>query len=238
MNERVRISLLGPAQVEIGDRLDMPHGKPLALLGRLVACGEWLSRDHVASLLWPALPVDRGHANLSWTLHKLSTALPDCFEADRYSLRFARTNGVWVDLTAFDAWFAQAEPAALIRATELYRGDFLQDFCLDCCPEFELWLVQEREHWSQRTATALETLVTTYRNRGEHLEALRYARRLLAIEPWRESAHQEVMRLLVAIGRRGGALMQYRRCKQALAQELGVTPSHETERLYRAIRDT
>ncbi len=63
----VRLALLGPAQVaQAGQSIPgLAHGKPLALLGYLVAQRLPLSREHVASLLWSDLPIDTARANFS-----------------------------------------------------------------------------------------------------------------------------------------------------------------------------
>ena len=239
MAVRVHLALLGPAQVaQAGQSIPgLAHGKPLALLGYLVARRQPLAREHVASLLWAELPTDRARANLSWTLHKLSAGLPGCFEGDRYSLWFERSSNVWTDLDALDDWIAQGEATALAKATGLYRGEFLQDLSLDHCPEYELWLVGERERWRRRTTTALADLVADCRQRGECREGLRLVRRLLALEPWREDMHREAMRLLNECGQRCTALIQYEVCRKALRAELRVTPSAKTVSLYLRIRD-
>jgi len=239
MAVRVRLALLGPAQLaQAGQPIPcLAHGKPLALLGYLVARRQPLAREHVASLLWAELPIDRARANLSWTLHKLSTRLPACFGGDRHSLWFTRSNNTWVDLDALDDCIAQGEATALAKATDLYRGEFLRDLSLDHCPEYELWLVGERERWRRRTTTALVDLASDHRQRGEYREGLRHIRRLLTLEPWREDMHREAMRLLVECGQRCTALIHYEVCRKALRAELGVTPSAETVSLYRRIRD-
>ena len=61
--------------------------------------------------------------------------------------------------------------------------------------------------------------------------------RQVELEPWREEAHQRVMRLLAFGGQRGAALAQYETCRRRLAEELGVEPGEETTRLYEQIRD-
>jgi DNA-binding SARP family transcriptional activator len=239
MAVRVRLALLGPARVAQAGQSnpDLARGKPLALLGYLVAQRLPLSRVRVASLLWPDLPIRRARANLSWTLHKLSAGLPGCFEGDRYSLWFARPNDVWIDLDALDDWIAQGGATALAKATGLYRGEFLQDLSLNNCPEYELWLVRERERWRRRTTTALADLVTDRRQRGKYREGLQLVRRLLILEPWREDMHREAMRLLIECGQRCTALIQYEACCRCLQEELGIRPSTETVSLYLRIRD-
>ena len=164
--------------------------------------------------------------------------MPACFGRDRHSLWFERSSNVWTDLDALDDWIAQGETTALVKATGLYRGEFLQDLSLDHCPEYELWLVGERERWRRRTTTALADLVADCRQRGERREGLRLVRRLLALEPWREDMHREAMRLLNESGQRSSALIQYEVCRRALRVELNVAPSRETTSLYQAIRDS
>jgi hypothetical protein len=57
------------------------------------------------------------------------------------------------------------------------------------------------------------------------------------LEPWREDAHRQVMRLLAGAGQRSAALAQYRECRRILEAELGVEPEEGTTDLYHRIRD-
>ena len=66
--------------------------------------------------------------------------------------------------------------------------------------------------------------------------AIVYARRRVALAPWREDAQRDLIRLLAATGQRSAALRQYRACVRALEEELGAEPSAETGALYEEIR--
>src|SRR6185436_11173123 len=72
---------------------------------------------------------------------------------------------------------------------------------------------------------------------GKHEHALHFALWQLKLEPWREEAHRQAMRLLSRTGQRSTALAQYAACRQALAEELGLAPARETTALYERIRD-
>ncbi len=109
-------------------------------------------------------------------------------------------------------------------------------YYLDDCPDFETWLVVERERWHRRAVEVLENLIEGDIRRGEFEQSLRYARRLLELDPWREETHRQVMLLLGRTGQRSAALAQYQTCRQVLAEELGVEPSQETITLYQRIR--
>jgi DNA-binding SARP family transcriptional activator len=83
---------------------------------------------------------------------------------------------------------------------------------------------------------ALYHLTEHHERQRDTARALHCARRQMELEPWREEAHQQLMRLLVRSGQRSAALQQYENCRRSLADELGIEPSPETQRLYRRIR--
>jgi DNA-binding SARP family transcriptional activator/predicted ATPase len=234
-----RLRLLGPVQVEQDKK--PAHGfksrKAAALLGYLAVQNKPVSREHLADLFWSDKTEARGRANLSWALNQITSRLPDCLQTDRHTVQFQRADSYWLDLDAFTELEARADPASLAAAVELYRGEFLEGLYLDGCVEFELWLVRERERWRQRVVCALGDLIAHYTRRGEYEKSLHFARRLLALEPWRERTHQQVMRLLAYTGQRGAALAQYETCCRILTEELDVKPGAETTRLYEQIRD-
>jgi predicted ATPase/DNA-binding SARP family transcriptional activator len=247
MGDHFHLRLLGPIQVEREGQPvhGLESGKALGLLGYLAVHGQPVSREYLADLFWRHKPEDRGRANLSWTLHKISSRLPGCLKTDRETVQFQQADPstssgqapYWLDIVAFEELVAQGEATALAEAVELYRGDFLEGLYLDGCADFEIWLVGERERWRQRVAQALGELVTHHGRRGEHKQGLRYTRRLLALEPWREETHRQVMRLLARDGQRSAALAQYETCRRVLAEELGVEPAVETMALYERIRN-
>ena len=235
----LRLRLLGTVRVERdGEPVrGFRSRKALALLSYLAVQDHPIPREHLVDLLWGDQPEARGRANLSWVLHRISTLLPGCLEADRHTIQFQRAAPYWLDVDAFQELEAQGEAASLAAAVEMYRGEFLEGLYLHGCAEFEIWLVGERERWRQRVARVLGELVTHHSRRGQYPQGLRFAQRLLALEPWREETHRQVMRLLAYSGQRGAALAQYETCRRVLTEELGVEPAVETTRLYEQIRD-
>jgi ABC-type oligopeptide transport system substrate-binding subunit/DNA-binding SARP family transcriptional activator len=239
MEGTIHLRLLGPVQVE---RDGEPVGgfrsrKALALLGYLVAQGGPIPRERLADLFWEDKTESQGRTNLSWVLRRISSRLPDCLQADRHTVQFHRPGNYWLDVHAFEELEARGDLASLAEAVALYRGEFLEGVTPEGCAEFELWVVGERERWRQRVASVLWELAARYTGRGEYEAGLRYTRELLVLEPWREEAHREMMRLLAWSGQRGAALAQYETCCRVLRDELGVEPAAETVRLYERIRD-
>lgn len=234
-----RLRLLGPARV-VHQGQPVPglaKGKAMGLLGYLAVQNRPLSREHLADLFWPDKSASRGRANLSWLLHFLSTRLPGCLVADWHTIRFERDSSFWLDVHAFAQLEALGDARSLMAAVDLYQGDLMEGLHLEGCADLQIWLVGERERWRQRVVQAMEALVVYHGRYGPHKEALRYAWRLLALEPWLEGTHRQVMRLLARDGQRGASLAQYETCRRILREELGVEPGAETQRLYAQIRD-
>ena len=234
----IHLHLLGPVEVERdGEPIQgFESQKALALLCYLALHSHPLPRSHLAALFWGDRPEARSRGNLRRALSNLTSLLPGCLEINRYTARFRHVPEHVLDVTRFDALVVQGDPASLAAAAALYRGELLAGLDLPDCPEFETWLVIEREHWHQRASQVLDRLVSYYTRRGEYLQALEFASRLLALDPWREEAHRRKMLLLARTGQYSAALAQYETCCRILARELNVEPSPETTALYERIR--
>ncbi|MGH6921346.1 MAG: BTAD domain-containing putative transcriptional regulator, partial [Geminicoccaceae bacterium] len=141
-----------------------------------------------------------------------------------------RPDGLEVDVSLFERYAADGTPEALERAAVLCRGAFLAGFA-DCGEEFDAWLMPERRRLDEALREILQRLLDHYVVTGAIDRAIQVALRLLTHDPLQESAHRALIRLYMYQDRVGSALDQYRRCRALLAEELGVEPSSETERL-------
>lgn len=217
--------------------------------------GVVFRRDTLAALLWPRLEEPAALHALRQALTRLRAVLRER-EADvplihvtRHTLQCNPERDIWLDARVFTELLAETRahvhrrravcPSCLNRLEEavaLYQGDLLAGFHLDSVP-FEEWLLVQRERLHVQAMEALYELAEAYLRRQDYACAGRYARRQLALEPWREEAHQQLLRALALDGQRSAALAHYETCRQILAEELGVEPARETQRLYAAIRD-
>ena len=254
----VELSFLGFFGVKI-DGIPI-HGfatdKVRALLAYLVIEADMPhSRDQLIGIFWPERPTEAAKASLRSALTNLRHALGEntdespLFEITRETVRFTCPPSCWVDVAAFEQQIAEADYALnhsgdiqlavnnLQSAVTLYFGDFLAGFALKDCPEFDNWEYFVRERLRRKATMALGLLAEHYESRCEYEQAIGYARKHLTIEPWQEQAHQQLMRLLALNGQRTEALEQYSICCEWLRNELDVTPSEETFRLYEQIRD-
>lgn len=245
----LRFYLLGSVRMTSGEEqqlIELPK-KTQALLAYLAVEGVAYTREALGGLLWSDYPEERARANLRDTLYRLPEPLKEALDVTPYMVRLRPGAAPWVDCAAFEAAVtqagqtseeAEAETAAferLAEAAELYRGDFLAGFSLPDAPLFDEWAQVQRTQYHQLAVHALERLARGCLEAEDYPRGLEFARQLLAIEPWNESDHRLLMRLLALSGQRSAALKQYEICRQTLADELKVRPDAETEALREAI---
>ena len=220
--------LLGVNRLTLGRKTFAPERKTAALLCYLALEGS-ASRSKLAGLLWPGSEEATARNNLSQALRRLRhlTGEPLVLTGDTLQLQ----DGLRVDAVNLK----KAALSGDAQAVAAYQGELLSTFDYDDLPEFHDWLWSTRETLRALYREALDTLVTTFEAQGELATALKYAERSVETEPVSEIAHRHVMRLYYLRGDRAAALKAYRRCQEALARELGVTPLPETVHLARMI---
>ncbi|MDQ2998820.1 MAG: AAA family ATPase [Chloroflexota bacterium] len=245
MSEELRLALIGSLRLALGgvamNRL--VSGKALALLSYLAMTGRAHSRQALAGLLWGELPEEDARRNLRVTLAELRKQLDPYLLISRQELAFNRESPYWLDVEVFrhtlkGRGLTPAEqPTEQLRETiELYRGDFLEDFYVRDAPMFDEWVLGQRERLRKLVLEALHTLSARMIELHEYTAGIDYTSRLLALDPWREEAHRQMMLLLALSGQRSMALAQYEVCRRVLADELGVEPAQETTALLQRIR--
>ncbi len=213
-------------------------------------------RDALSALFWSALPPAAAQNNLRVTLYRLRDTLEKVQPrlADTLLISNRQTvhlnpAGMTVDALTFqtlltdcathqhaDRLRCDACITRLTQATELYRGELLAGLSMADAPAFEEWLLLRRETLHQQALAALHTLVQAHEQRGNDLEAHRYASRQLALDPYQEEAHRQIMRILARRGLRTEALAQYETCCRLLREQLNVAPDLETLALVEQIR--
>ena len=237
------LTFLGSFQATLGDEslTAFRSAKVKALLIFLAMKKEQAqSRDVLAALLWPDETDSVARKNLRQSLYQLRLVLDESasqansyLERTRSTVHFNPDSDHSLDVTQF---LSHVEDEQLEQAVALYRGELLPGFTCDSLP-FEEWLREERQRLHLLALNALFELTRRNLAQANYRSALDLAQRQLALEPWCEEAHRQLMQALALQGERIEALAHYQTCRALLEEELGVQPSEETEALVARIRD-
>jgi DNA-binding SARP family transcriptional activator len=233
---RARLSLLGGFEASLSDatRVVLP-ARAQALLARLaLGSGQSQARDKLAALLWAEAPAPRARQSLRQALLAIRQAFliadPPLL-VDRRDVVALNPAAVDVDVEMFERLVTDGSPAALERASALYRGELLEGLAAQEAP-FEEWLLTERERLRELALEALGKLLGQRTSAGDVEGAIHTAVQLLALAPAEEAVHRTLMRLYARQGRRAAALRQYQICSAALKRELGLDPEPATRALF------
>lgn len=217
----------------------------------LLRPGRIVPRGVLYQALWPDVPWSKNSSSLKVAAHMLRNVLeeyrrewgvqPGLQLLTRESGYLLTADGVTVDFEQFVRLADRAHAAQLRgdrdaaaglyrQAVDRYRGDFLPDVGYD-------WAGVEREWLRSRQLCALAFLIETDIERGDHVGAIRWCRRMLDAEP----LHEQTYRALIAVHAHLGQLTQvqrwYRLCAGLLRDRLQTGPGPATQRLYaRAVR--
>jgi DNA-binding SARP family transcriptional activator len=253
----LRLRLLGGFEAFLDEKplTAFESAKTQALLVHLaVEAGHPHYRECLSGLLWPDKPEASARHNLSQTLHALRILFHNHpvwneFVITPESVDYQPGDYSWLDLNVFDGllqacelhgesehWTCRTCLGRLEQAIGLYHGEFMEGFILAGCEAYEEWLCVRREEAHQKAVRVLEWLSKGFGLLGNTEKSLAYAYRLVALNPYDEAGHRQVMRLLAQQGRRSEAMAQYEICRAFLMKEIAADPDGETTTLYRQIR--
>lgn len=247
----LRVYLTGGVALEQdGSRIEqaaLPGRQGRAALVYLVlARTRPVPRDELVDALWPQSVPPSVNTALSAVVSKLRSAFGGLAEGPHpeltsrngcYELRLPA--GAQIDLEVAvnrldraegelrkgnmtAAWSAATVAAAILRRPLLPGDD---------AP----WLTAKRDELRNLLVRAYDCLVDIWLVRGDTTLAVALARDALELAPFRESGYRRLMRAHAAAGDRAEALRTYEQCRALLREELGVSPSAETQAVHRQL---
>jgi DNA-binding SARP family transcriptional activator len=242
----VRVYLTGNVAVEDGDVLVSERRFPARQGRRAFAVLAWeraraVSTDELADVIWDGTPPDAWQQALRALVSKLRSALGEHATIGQafgcYQLRLPAD--AWVDVEACDAAVHEAEASLRDGASEGATGWALVANAIARRPflagDDGTWVEDRREHLREVRVRALEVRGRAALLHGDPIGAATDAKAILDVDPYRESAHSLLMEAHLAAGERAHAVLAYEHLRTILAEELGVTPSAETDSVFRDV---
>jgi DNA-binding SARP family transcriptional activator len=242
----MRIRLTGRVGIEgeAGDvsGLELPGRQGRIALAYLALHHRPVSRDELADVIWEQDLPHSWERDLSAVISKLKPLLARV-GAQRalegamgcYELRLPP--GSTVDVI-------EARRFAELAELELRAGRLSEALGAACATDHiarrsflpgdsGAWVDARRDELRELTCRGYLIEAQCYRLTGNLLEALRYARMAVELDPDREAAYAELMRAHLAAGERALALRVYEHCRSRLLDELGVPPGPEVLAAHR-----
>ena len=214
MHTPVTIRLLGPIELYVGNTPARLQYRRVDALLAYLAIEATASKSKVMHLLWPELPREKAQRNLRhvvYSLRKLGVVI----HTTRDTIRLSASE-ILLDLDLVG------------EATDVWRGEFCEGLVLDDSPDFEMWLLEQRESLRKKHFDGLVRLAKRYLLQGEWQLATQTAKFAVDLEPFELGARRILVQSLLNSGRQAKAQKQIREYREAFGGEFGELPPRKT----------
>lgn len=214
----------------------LTYDKPRLILAMLaLSTGNSIARSRLIELLWPDLSEVQGKTRMRHALHVLRHALGECADVlivqnDRLSLDHHQMQ---VDVCALLAEGELSIDDEMCLA--LYKGPLLDDLSVRIDGPLLEWFEYWHQQLNQRLAQCRTRLVSTWLNKNQLNDALRYARHWIQVWPDDESCYRHLIDVLVRAGHYDEAYKVYNQGKTRLTSSFDIEASVELERLFSSL---
>lgn len=250
-----RIYLTGQISLEHGERLVTESALPgrqgrIAFVFLAANRLRTVGRAELIDALWPDQPPAEMETALSAILSKLRAVLKKAgwppaeanidVRSSSIGIRFPA--GTWVDVE--EAVNAIDEAEGALRAGDAARAWGSANVVVSIARrpfmrEHEApWIEARRAALRTLLTRGLQCLATASELASAPSLAIQHATEVLDLEPFRETAYQQLMRLHARMGNRAEALRVFDQCRRLLRDELGASPSPQTEAVFLEILRT
>lgn len=242
-----RAWVLGDFRLEIGGRPVDLGGWRSKRAGELVralvaARRHAVHREELVAWLWPESDEDH-RESLNAAVNAARRGLEQVGGAGRWIVRngdrYHFEDLAWVDADTLAERFEAARTARVSGDLTAARAALEEARALDggephATDRYAEWAAAERARLTELAQLVREGYAALSLELGYADDALLAAVEGVAAEPSRESGHRLLIQAHLARGDRAAAVRALAACRVALAEELGVTPSAETEALLRS----
>ena len=230
---KLELILLGQFECLLpsGTRISLSMRKAEVLLAYLALTpGLRHPRERLINLLWSDRSEEQARNSLRQCLSAIKKSLGDVadmvLQVDRTTVSLI-PELIDIDVHEFERLAAEGDYESLTTAADLYQGEFLEGISIRdaSCQE---WLDSERGRFKRQFIELLSELAETQLLSHDFRNAIKSTERLVKQDPLGESGWRLLMRTYFDNGDRSHALQAFKRCQQALREELDVEPESAT----------
>ncbi|MBF0458334.1 MAG: hypothetical protein HQK99_10610 [Nitrospirae bacterium] len=244
----VKIYTLGRFSIEIDGKPVKFSGKtqkkPLEMLKAVIALGgKDISITHLSDALWPDADGDAAATSYRTTLHRLRKLLSADYEIILSSDSYIAINPdyCWIDvwvlrdiIDEFKKMIVLSDAGQKIyelydKAVTIYKSGFLPG------EQGQPWDEHYREQLKDEFVYLCSKAGTFYEGIGDWNKGIECYKAAIEADNLREECYRRTITSYLRAGLKPEALALYNKCKQTFETQLGVSPSAETEKLFKSI---
>ncbi|WBW49669.1 AAA family ATPase [Peptoniphilus equinus] len=226
--DKISVRLFGVPQFFLnGEQILFPYNKINALIYYLLI-NSFITRDEIASLLWPDENEKTAKKNLRNAIYQAKKCVGvDFIKSPKKSVLEIDKS---LDITC-DANLFNADPKANL---DLYTGEFLQGFFIKDAESYEYWITKMRGYYEEKFISTSYDVLEADIEAGNYDDVEKRINTLTSIDEYDERNFRLLMKYYQKTGRNGKVIETYYNLTRFLQDELGVSPDSETKAIYEA----
>lgn len=204
-----------------------------------------ITQNDLIELLWGDEFTDNPANTLKTLLHRLRSMLDELeFAPSKEMVIYNRGVYAWnnklnvvIDTEQFESYCALGDEAEddenkityYMSALEYYKGDFLPKSSM------ETWVVPINAYYHSEYLRVVHACVDLLKNNNRPYDVIPICQQAVAIDPYEETLHYELIKALLDTGAQQMALAHYENVVDLFYNEFGINPSEELTDLYKEL---
>lgn len=224
----ISVKLLGTPSVKLNNKLiSFPYKKAEALF-YYVVINKKISREEAINMFWSESVEETGRKSLRDALYKIKTStIENIFSNSKSVIEFS--NDLKVD--------SDADNITEANAVNLYTGDFLMNFSVKNCYDFENWIQEKRDYYKEIYIKSVHKKINELISVSDYSSIEKYGNILIKNDPYNEKNYRYLMRIHALSENYNKAIKLYYELSDVLKNDLDVEPEIKTKKLFKEILD-
>lgn len=222
----ISVKLLGNPQVKFNSKkIAFPYKKSEALF-YYVCVNKHVIREEAINMFWSDTNEETGRKNLRDALYKIKTSIHEnIFSSSKSTIEFSEKFTVKTDTDIITE----------ANAVNLYGGDFLLNFSVKNCYDFENWMEEKRNYYKSIYIKSVYGKVNELVGAGDFNSVEKYGNILIKDDPYNEKTYRHLMKIYALSEDYNKAIKLYYELSKVLNNDLGVEPELKTKKIFNEI---
>lgn len=220
------VKLLGTPSVKLNDKqITFPYKKSEALF-YYVCINKKVSREHATHMFWNDCSEETARKNLRDAIYKIKTSIHEnIFSSSKSFIEFSNEFLVETDVEIFSE----------TNAVNIYEDEFLSNFSVKNCYDFENWMEEKRNYYKDVYIKSLQAKISALLSISDYTSIEKYGNILIKQDPYNEKTYRYLMKIYALSENYNKAIKLYNDLKSILYKDLGVEPELRTKKFFNEI---
>lgn len=222
----ISVKLLGNPSVKLNNKeITFPYKKAEALF-YYVCIHKKITREQAINLFWGDSSEEVGRKNLRDALYKIKTSINEnIFSSSKSFIEFSNELTIEVDTDIINE----------ANAVNLHVDDFLLNFSIKNCYEFENWMEEKRYYYKNIYIKSIQTKINELISISDYTSIEKYGNILIKNDSYNEKTYRYLMKIYALSENYNKAIKLYKELSTVLDNELSIEPELKTRKLYKEI---